>query len=163
MGKRGPKSKPVEDRFWLKVKRTESCWIWIGSLDGRGYGQIMTNPKGNKREIASRVSWQIHFGEIPAGMDVLHRCDNPPCVRPDHLFTGTARDNALDMVIKKRNVSRPPRGECVNTAKLTAIAVIKLRSDHTTGGFTYVDLGRKYGITPVSARRIVLRRSWRHV
>ncbi len=90
-----------EQRFWLKVKKTDMCWLWKGYLTRKnGYGKISFNKKD---QVAHRVSWQLKNGDIPTGMSVLHKCDNPPCVNPDHLFLGTQRDNVLDMVRKKRH------------------------------------------------------------
>lgn len=90
-----------KDFFWENVKKTENCWEWIGSkqkFNGKeGYGRV--NYYG-KRQLAHRVSWQIHFGEI-GNLFVCHKCDNCICVRPDHLFLGTNKDNMEDC--KKKN------------------------------------------------------------
>lgn len=94
------RKRSLVDRFWEKVNKTETCWLWTASTQG-GYGQI-----GHDIYLrpvrAHRVSWELHYGPIPAGLDVLHKCDNPPCVRPDHLFIGTALDNVQDMLRKER-------------------------------------------------------------
>ena len=90
----------LEQRFWIKVKKTRNCWLWTGSTVLDGYGVI----HDGKNRGAHRVSWQIHHGPIPNGMCVLHHCDNPPCVRPEHLFLGTKRDNALDSINKGRHI-----------------------------------------------------------
>lgn len=93
---------PIDVRFWKYVKKTELCWLWVGATDRHGYGLIgRGGSSGNA--LASRVSWNIHFGEIPDGLNVLHRCDNPPCVRPDDLFLGTHADNTRDMMNKGRS------------------------------------------------------------
>lgn len=91
-------SVPLSERFWAKVKKTKSCWNWIGSVS-RGRGQINI---GGKIRFASRVSWTIHEGRIPRGKKVLHRCDNPLCVRPSHLFLGSHYENMMDMQRKGR-------------------------------------------------------------
>ena len=88
-----------EERFWAKVEKTDWCWIWTGARSQFGYGNLTTN---GKQENAHRVSWEIHFGPIPDGMRVLHACDNPPCVRPFHLFLGTQKDNNRDRETKGR-------------------------------------------------------------
>ena len=81
-------------RFWEKVNKTPNgCWIWTGATDGRGYGQLWVN---GHLEKAHRLSWVIHYGAIPLGLNILHHCDNKPCVRPDHLYLGTQADNARD-------------------------------------------------------------------
>lgn len=98
---------PLAERFWKKVRKTDGCWLWIGGKDRRGYGRIGDVPSPNGRRgptiLASRASWQLHYGPIPDGLDILHRCDNPSCVRPDHLFAGTASDNFQDMLRKGRH------------------------------------------------------------
>src|SRR5690606_18431715 len=97
----GPKPKSLEERFWSKVTKGESCWEWGGYVDKQsGYGKLAMRP--GPPTGAHRVSWQLHNGPIPEGMWVLHSCDNPKCVRPDHLFLGTPLDNSRDMVSKGR-------------------------------------------------------------
>jgi len=90
-------------RFWAKVDQSGECWTWTASQTG-GYGLIGT-PKGNDR--AHRVSWVMANGPIPDGLHVLHTCDNPLCVRPDHLFLGTNEDNIMDRIKKGRKGGRP--------------------------------------------------------
>ena len=85
-----------------QVKK-EGCWEWLGGDDGKGYGTISS--RGGSRlspEKAHRVSYEMAFGEIPKGLNVCHKCDNPPCTNPEHLFLGTQKDNAMDMVSKGR-------------------------------------------------------------
>lgn len=95
------KSAPEEERFWLYVEKTDNCWTWTGATNKDGYGQINSR-NATRRILAHRLSWMIHFGGIPSGLFVCHACDNPPCVRPDHLFVGTAMDNMRDMIKKGR-------------------------------------------------------------
>src|SRR3990167_2109214 len=85
-------------KFWSKVAKTPTCWVWLSTL-ARGYGQYKQQ---GKYQYAHRLAYQETFGSIPPGLFVLHRCDNPSCVKPDHLFLGTARDNYLDCVRKGR-------------------------------------------------------------
>lgn len=89
------------ESFWSRVKKTEECWLWTGSKTSSGYGLHCTKHKGGKK-IASRAIWESVNGPIPAGLLVCHRCDNPPCVRPDHLFIGTQSDNMRDASEKGR-------------------------------------------------------------
>lgn len=99
--------KSVEERFWKYVKKTPKCWLWIGATctsprsAKRGIIRISKNPPHN--EFAHRVSYRIHFGEIPKGKLILHKCDNPPCVNPKHLFMGTQLDNVHDCMAKGRH------------------------------------------------------------
>lgn len=91
---------PPDRRFWSKVNISTSCWNWIGCLNNKGYGEFRVWKTWS--EYAHRFSWALHFGPIPNGLKVLHRCDNPRCVRPDHLFLGTQADNVADMLAKGR-------------------------------------------------------------
>jgi hypothetical protein len=93
------KAGPFPERFWAKVGKTESCWLWTGSRLGRGYGMFRHNGKTVK---AHRIAWELEYGPVPQGLYVLHTCDNPPCVRPEHLFLGTQFANMRDMVSKGR-------------------------------------------------------------
>lgn len=100
------------DRFWSKVKKTDNCWIWIGGRFNHGYGSFSSYH--GKRIYAHRYSWQISQGPIPDKMFVCHKCDNPPCVRPDHLFLGTHDDNMLDAKIKNRFATGVEQGRKVH-------------------------------------------------
>lgn len=90
---------PAERRFWAKTDRSGECWLWTGAKNPAGYGSFSMN---GTNDMAHRTSWTLTYGPIPEGMFVCHHCDNPPCVRPDHLFLGTALDNMLDKVAKGR-------------------------------------------------------------
>jgi hypothetical protein len=92
--------------FWKSVDKSGPCWIWTGHRNNRGYGTLGKN-------YAHRYSYEKCCGPIPRGLCVLHRCDNPPCVRPDHLFLGTRKDNALDMSAKRRG-SGQRKTHCIN-------------------------------------------------
>lgn len=94
------RARPVADRFWPKVQKGDGCWEWQGSRLPHGYGHLTIPGRGVP--YAHRISWELTHGEIPDGLWVLHHCDNPPCVRPDHLFLGTAQDNVDDSIRKGR-------------------------------------------------------------
>lgn len=90
----------IRQRFWENVEHADECWWWIGPTVSSGYGKIRV---GNETRLAHRVAWEMFLGEsIPTGMQILHKCDNPLCVRPGHLFMGTAEDNMQDKVAKGR-------------------------------------------------------------
>ena len=111
---------PLGERFWDKVDKsgTNGCWIWRAHCNKGGYGTI-------DHKIASRVSWELLNGTIPAGFDVCHHCDNPPCVNPEHLFLGTASDNLKDSVRKGR---LDHSGEKNSNVKLTYRLVQEIRN-----------------------------------
>tara|TARA_Y100000310_G_scaffold14352_1_gene14541 strand:- start:175 stop:714 length:540 start_codon:yes stop_codon:yes gene_type:complete len=100
----------LEERFWAKVKKGPGCWLWTGATRPGGYGNLFTfRDKGRRNHFTSahRASWEIHYGPIPDGLLVCHRCDNPPCVKPEHLFLGTNKDNQRD---------RRQKGRAIDTA-----------------------------------------------
>lgn len=93
----------LAERFWAKVRKSKGCWEWTGAKQHNGYGFIHTGGHVIRRPLrAHRASWELHYGPIPAGLWVLHRCDNPSCVRPDHLFLGSRSDNMKDCAAKGR-------------------------------------------------------------
>lgn len=154
-------------RFWRKVDKTttpDGCWTWKASCYPDGYGQFKI---GNRNNRAPRVSFELAYGPIPAGLLVCHRCDNPLCVRPDHLFLGTVKENSLDMVAKGRapDGSTLPRmmGEDNPRAKLTAAQVSEIRSLHAAGGVTFTRLAVEYGVSSVLIAKIVHRDIWKSV
>lgn len=106
----GRPSVPLADRFWSKVEKSDGCWRWTSTLQ-RGYGQIALCRQGAKRQTrvwAHRVAWELTHGRpVPAGLVICHRCDNPRCVNPDHLFLGTQQDNVRDAIQKGRLTGRP--------------------------------------------------------
>ena len=92
-----------EERFWGKVDKTDGCWLWTAGTNINGYGRLSVN---RIAILAHRYSWALHNGEIPKGMCVMHKCDNPPCVNPDHLEMGSQQDNLKDMLSKGRHGKR---------------------------------------------------------
>lgn len=151
-------------RFWSKVKvtaRTEDCWIWNGLKTKTGYGQMSIGGRKGKIWFTHRFSYQLAYGEIPEGAHVLHRCDNPSCVNPNHLFLGTHKDNMQDMVNKGRKAIK--YGEDTVHHKLTADKVISIRERFARGGISQSALAREMGVTQVAIQRIVTRRTWKHI
>lgn len=150
----------VAGRFpmFVSPEPNSGCWLWTGSSNSRGYGQIASG-RGFP-VLAHRISFLLHRGPIPAGMQVLHRCDVRACVNPAHLFLGTAQDNMDDKIAKGRE--RILRGTECGTAKLTEYDVAWMRSLRDAGS-TYRDLGRSFGVHPVTAMRAVTGEQWAHV
>ena len=112
-----------EGHFWSLVNKTPGCWEWIGRFGNAGYGQVKRN---GKNKGAHRISYELTHGAIPAGLCVLHRCDNRKCVRPDHLFLGTKRDNTRDMIQKGR--AKKPytnRTRCRNGHELAVVGTVR--------------------------------------
>jgi hypothetical protein len=136
----------IKDGFWGKVSvgHPGGCWGWIGSTDSGGYGQLQHN---GKLQPAHRVAWMLVNGPLPEGLWVLHRCDNPPCTNPDHLFLGTRRDNMMDASHKGRMLGR---------RKLTPDDVRAIRAS----GLPQVELARQYGLTSGAVSMIISRRRW---
>lgn len=146
---------PIQERFWKFVQRCRgtSCWPWTGSLSTNGYGQIYGI--AGKPAIASRVSYEINVGAIPDGTCVLHRCDNPRCVNPGHLFLGTRKENALDMVSKDRHA----RGEKHPSAKLTDDIVTGIKGSSKSGRSIALALGVSRSLVTAIRRG----KKWAHV
>jgi len=92
----------MDERFWSRVDKSGDCWIWTGYRDRKTYGIVERRRDGRRETRAHRWAWILTHGPIPDGLFVLHRCDNPPCVRPDHLWLGTTDDNMADMAAKGR-------------------------------------------------------------
>lgn len=149
-----PKTDPAT-RFWSKVDKSGECWTWMAATAGPlGYGVI-----GITRErmvYAHRLSWEMANGPIPAGMYVLHHCDNPKCVRPEHLFLGTIKDNVADMDAKGRRRSLPPRGTANPNAKLDEAAVRLIRASSESDAALAIDLG----VSTTLVRKVRLREAW---
>lgn len=174
--------------FWEKADRNRVCWEWQGSRyfpPGFPYGRLCVQRKTFK---AHRLAWLLTFGDIPKGFCVCHTCDNPPCVRPSHLFLGTNADNTLDRDRKGRQAKgekhgaytkpyrlasgdrhgfylhpeRTPRGERNGHAKLTAQEVMAIR-ERVANGEMKARLAPEYGVTDVTISSIVLGQTWRHL
>ena len=143
---------PPEIRFWRFVDKDDGCWEWQGRTAGR-YGQFSLTK--SKRVPAHRFSYELHFGEIPNGIVICHHCDNPTCVRPDHLFAGSLSDNMQDMIAKHGH----PKQRTSYRYKLTENDVRYIRASNET---TYA-LAERYGVDPTSIGNVRLRKTWRNV
>ena len=152
--------KHIAERFWSKVKKTKSCWLWTASKYGNGYGHIRAGAPVRKHLLAHRVSWEIHNGPVPAGMCVCHKCDIRDCVNPRHLFLASQQENIIDAARKGRLKSHGQhKGELNGSAKLTAVDVAKIRSL----SIPQIEIARLFGINQTHVSRIKARQNWRHV
>lgn len=184
----GSRYTPILERFFSKVQKTASCWLWLPPPGSNGYGRFSV---GYKAVPAHRFSYELANGPIPEGLIVCHNCpggDNPLCVNPAHLFLGTNKTNSEDMVNKGRSAAgtrhwshlypeRRPRGErcgvhthpeCVavgeraGAAKLTTPLVVAIRVGHESG-LSCRRLARICGVTPQNIAMILKRKTWKHV
>ncbi len=149
---------PATVRFWAKVKKTDGCWLWQGATHNRGHGTFGDIP--HHTMPAHRFAWQDVNGPIPNGLFVCHSCDNPPCVRPDHLFLGTAKDNSVDAERKGRLYHG--RGEQHYAAKLRDADIPVICSGYACGQ-SMVALARTYGVTDGTISNVIHHRHWKHL
>lgn len=153
---------PVSERFFRFVDKTDLCWIWTGkSVNKKGYGSIGLGGKGGKHKLAHRLSYEIHKGPIPDGMVVMHKCDNPRCVNPEHLDAGTQSKNIKDAFSRGRKVNLPSglKGESHGASKLSNESVFAIRASNEK----YADLAAMYGVSRTAIERIRYRKTWRHI
>ena len=137
-------------RFMFYVNITEDCWIWKGALNRSGYGKFYFQGFGH--DIAHRVSYKLFKGSIKDDFFVCHRCDNPACVNPNHLWLGTHKDNMTDMVQKNRQKS-----------KLNANDVIKIRELVERFRVSHKKIMEEFNITSGTISNIIYRRIWKHI
>lgn len=175
------------ERFWEKVQKSESCWLWTAARTRAGYGKMgVYDGLVNRTVETHRVSWEIHHGAIPDGLWVLHNCpdgDNPLCVRPDHLWLGTHTDNMRDMLAKGRagvwthperlphgdahwtraGVVLLPRGDAHRNTKITDVQVVDVRTRYAAGGVTQKYLADEFKVSKSLIQAIVQRKARRHI
>lgn len=148
--------KPPKVRFWQMVSKSTTCWNWTGSTYPHGHG--MFNIHWGKSPIrAHRFSWEIHRGRIPSGMCVLHKCDVPACVNPEHLFIGTQLDNVRDMISKKRHAF----GERNGHSKLKIRDILLIRK--LWPSLPQYKLAKKFGIDQGHVSNIIRGKAWKTI
>ena len=151
----------TEDRFWSKADRlTEGCWSWRASRDQYGYGRFNIDQVIHK---AHRVAWEKAYGPIPVGKCVCHRCDNPSCVRPDHLFLASQAENIVDCNAKGRATGGRMDGELNPSSKLTVAQVLDICRDRFERAATLQAIANHYGVTLQAIHLIVSGKKWRSV
>jgi hypothetical protein len=148
----------LAERFWSKVLKTDTCWFWQAQVNNKGYGvftyyTVRTPTRPSKGLYAHRVSWMLTHGDIPEGLRVLHRCDNPPCCNPKHLFLGTQKENMVDCAKK----GRASKGG--DNAKVTPEQVRLIRADTRKHHVIAAD----YGMRRLAIWNIKKRRTWANV
>lgn len=149
---------PPSERFWRHVQRLspDECWEWTGALQHNGYGQFAVMPPtdGNAGRTvrASRYSWELHYGEIPDGLLVCHKCDNRKCVNPNHLFLGTPKDNTQDMIDKGKSfgpnteVGKERVRDANKQRRLLDPQQVMEAKTKREQGATVIALAREYGV-----------------
>lgn len=155
-----------EASFWAQVDMSAGCWLWTGALDRDGYGIFAAKPW----QRAHRFSYWLHQGSLPAGLYVMHTCDVPACVNPQHLVLGTAEDNASDRDQKGRQFKGAPRphpeksqGERNPAAKLSVEQVRLMRERYASGSVTQRELAVTFGVSPALVSGVVAGKLWKHL
>ena len=158
----GPKA-----RFNSKYEKhgPDECWEWVGTRNTHGYGMVSFN---GKLQSAHRVAWQISNGPIPKGKGnhgtcVLHKCDNPPCVNPAHLFLGTHADNMADMAMKGRRATSGLKGEDSGNAKLSTDNVFEIKRLYASGKIMQKHIAERFCVSQNTISRIINGKRWAHL
>lgn len=150
----------LERRFWSKVDKSGPCWEWTAAKSSFGHGRFRVN--GNLVS-PHRMSWEMSNGGIPEGVWVLHKCDNPSCVNPDHLFLGDRADKMKDAANKGRlDHRRYARGAGNASAKMTRGDIVQIRGMYRSG-VKQRDIADAFGVHQTTVSKIVNKKRWAHV
>jgi len=147
----------LKERFYSKfiINNENGCWEWAANRYPKGYGCFKLNGKSN---VAHRISYEIHVGKIQDKMVICHKCDNPCCVNPDHLFMGTQKQNLLDRDIKGRSIIGEKNGRCIlNEKDIPIIKSLLLEKVDQR------DIAKQFGVAQTTISSIKLNKSWSHL
>jgi hypothetical protein len=151
----------LEERFWSLTmpEPMSGCFLWMAGADSDGYGWFYIGTQNGKQIscAAHRFSWELQNGPIPKSKHILHKCDTPSCVNPDHLYLGTNSDNQLDAHARSRHPSR--KGVLHPLVKLTDGNVVEIRGSPGKG----VDLAKQFRVSPATICNIRKRKTWKHL
>lgn len=155
----------IEERFWSKVDKSGSCWLWQAATNSRGYGRFGI---GSRTVKAHRFAYELVNGPIPEGLHILHSCDHPGCVRPDHLRAGTHQENMADMVSKGRQakgetIAKHTRGSKQGLAKLTEADVVTIKELLNSKQHSQRDIAKLFGVKHNTISGINTGKYWSHV
>lgn len=151
----------IDERLENYVDKTGDCWIWTKNTYKYGYGRLSI---GKSKQIrAHRYMYEKTYGVIPNGMNVLHSCDNPRCIKPEHLFLGTQKDNVTDMMKKRRGGYKSFKGEEHSNSKLKDTDIIKIKEMWSSGLFLQREIAKELGISQQVISKIVNGIAWKHL
>lgn len=164
----GGQSREVEERFWEKVDKNgpvqdhmeDPCWVWTAGRSGYGYGSFWDSDLGRSRK-ANRVVFELRHGEIPDGKWVLHKCDHPPCVRPDHLYLGDAQQNVDDR--QKRSDWHTAKGEDHYRAVISEDQARQIKRQLETTEKPQTAIAEEFEVSKSLVNKIALGQTWSHV
>jgi hypothetical protein len=145
-------------RFWRKVLKTNSCWLWTASTSNGRYGNISYNSSGDMIK-AHRASYILAYGPIPNGLHVCHTCDTPLCVNPSHLFLGTSKDNHKD----RNSKGRQAKGTTHGRNKLTELQVKEIRAKYIPRSYSTTKIAQEFGVSQSTIFNILKNKIWKHI
>lgn len=157
--------RPVCERLWSKVDKSGDCWLWTGHRNPDGYGRMLVSKRTGKIVMTHRLAWECTSGPIPDELRVLHRCDNPPCCNPAHLFIGSQAENIADMHAKGRYHKPGSAGGQAGRGviKLQPDHVRAIRARYAAGGISMKALGAEFDVCAETVHGIVRGTVWRHI